>query len=222
MARRRQASARREAASADVGGAARGINKQVPRSSITFGTRSLGVAATGAKGRGCPRSTSSASPPEPGARPLPGGELAGEPDSEPPPCARRAFWMAMRNEEARREPIRFVHGSPRRASWRGDSIPKAEAQAMRKRVSLISQKGDDLYMMTQDEKFFSGLSEAEREARLAEVMEERDFLLRQYVRLSSQMRTPDFSGTTEADRAAEAEKLRQEALEPAASRRRGP
>jgi len=69
--------------------------------------------------------------------------------------------------------------------------------------------------MTKDEKFFSGLTEAEREVKLALVMEERDFLVRQYARLSSQMRTPDFSGMTEADRAAEAERLKQEALEEA-------
>ncbi|RLM80322.1 hypothetical protein C2845_PM12G03850 [Panicum miliaceum] len=91
----------------------------------------------------------------------------------------------------------------------------AEAQAMRKRLSLISQKADDFYMMTKDEKLFLDLTEAEREAKLALVMDERDFLLRLYVRLSSQMRTPDFSGMTEADRAVEAEKLRQEALEEA-------
>ncbi|RLN07850.1 uncharacterized protein C2845_PM11G15410 [Panicum miliaceum] len=70
-------------------------------------------------------------------------------------------------------------------------------------------------MMTKDEKLFSGLTEAKREAQLALVMEERVFLLRLYVRLSSQMRTPNFSGMTEADRVAEAEKLRQEALEEA-------
>jgi len=91
----------------------------------------------------------------------------------------------------------------------------AEAQAMRKRLSLISQKAADLYKMTKDEKFFSGLTEAEREVKLALVMEERDFLVRQYARLSSQMRTSDFSGMTEADRAAEAERLKQEALEEA-------
>lgn len=70
--------------------------------------------------------------------------------------------------------------------------PKAptwvEAQAMRKRLSLISQKAADLYKMTKDEKFFSGLTEAEREVKLALLMEERDFLVRQYARLSSQMR----------------------------------
>jgi len=61
----------------------------------------------------------------------------------------------------------------------------AEAQAMRKRLSLISQKAADLYKMTKDDKFFSGLTEAEREVKLALVMEERDFLVRQYARLSS-------------------------------------
>ena len=101
-----------------------------------------------------------------------------------------------------------VEVNPRAPTW-------AEAQALRKRLPLILQKAEDLYTMTMDEKLFSGLTEAEREAKLALVMEERDFLLRQYVRLSSQIRTPDFSGMTEPDRAAEAEKLRQEALEEA-------
>ena len=41
----------------------------------------------------------------------------------------------------------------------------AEAQATRKRLSLISQKAADLYKMTKDEKFFSGLTEAEREVK---------------------------------------------------------
>ena len=38
---------------------------------------------------------------------------------------------------------------------------------------------------------------------------------REYVRLASEMRTPDFSDMTEADRAAEAERLRKKALEKA-------
>jgi hypothetical protein len=38
---------------------------------------------------------------------------------------------------------------------------------------------------------------------------------REYVRLASEMRAPDFSGMTEADRAAEAERVREEALEKA-------
>ncbi|CAO2044676.1 unnamed protein product [Urochloa humidicola] len=88
----------------------------------------------------------------------------------------------------------------------------AEAQALEKRMSLIQQKNADLCRMTKDEKFLSGLSKAEREAKLAKVQEEKVALLREYLRLGSEKRTPDFSGMTEADRAAEAERLRQEAL----------
>ncbi|CAL5023795.1 unnamed protein product [Urochloa decumbens] len=94
--------------------------------------------------------------------------------------------------------------------------PKAptwvECQALEKRISLIQQKRADLRRMTKDEKFFSGLSEAEREAKLAKVKEDQVALMREYLRLSSEKRAPDFSGMTEADRAAEAERLRQEAM----------
>ncbi|OEL18466.1 hypothetical protein BAE44_0020515 [Dichanthelium oligosanthes] len=46
-------------------------------------------------------------------------------------------------------------------------------------------------------------------------MEERDALMREFARLDSKTMDPDFSGMSEADRAAEAERLRQEALEEA-------
>ncbi|CAN6271560.1 unnamed protein product [Urochloa humidicola] len=88
----------------------------------------------------------------------------------------------------------------------------AECQALENRMSVISKKGADLHRMTKDEKFFSGLSEAQREAKLAKVKEEQVALMREYLRLSSEKRPPDFSGMTEADRAAEAERLRQEAM----------
>ncbi|CAL4971177.1 unnamed protein product [Urochloa decumbens] len=88
----------------------------------------------------------------------------------------------------------------------------AEAQALKKRMSSIKQKNADLCRMAKDEKFFSGLSEAEREAKLAKVKEEQVALMREYMRLGSEKRAPDFSGMTEADRAAEAERLRQEEL----------
>ncbi|CAN6271559.1 unnamed protein product [Urochloa humidicola] len=65
--------------------------------------------------------------------------------------------------------------------------PKAptweEAQALKKRMSLIEEKNADLCRMTKDEKFFSGLSKAEREAKLAKVQEEKVALLREYLRL---------------------------------------
>nr|CAB3448958.1 unnamed protein product [Digitaria exilis] len=91
----------------------------------------------------------------------------------------------------------------------------AEAQAMKKRLSLINQKIEDICMMIKDEKLFSGLIEAEREAKQAKLVEERRVLLREYERLGAEMSDPDFSGMSEADRAAEAERLRQEFLEEA-------
>ena len=42
-----------------------------------------------------------------------------------------------------------VEVNPRAPTW-------AEAQALRKRLSLILQKAEDLYTMTKDEKLFSG------------------------------------------------------------------
>ncbi|CAL5060055.1 unnamed protein product [Urochloa decumbens] len=88
----------------------------------------------------------------------------------------------------------------------------AEAQALEKRMSLISQKIADLYKAIDDKRSFSGLSEAEREAEQAKFEEERVALMREYLRLGSEERTPDFSGMTEADRAAEAETVRNQAL----------
>ncbi|KAF8691163.1 hypothetical protein HU200_040277 [Digitaria exilis] len=86
---------------------------------------------------------------------------------------------------------------------------------MKKRLSLINQKIEDICMMIKDEKLFSGLIEAEREAKQAKLVEERRVLLREYERLGAEMSDPDFSGMSEADRAAEAERLRQEFLEEA-------
>ncbi|CAL4896121.1 unnamed protein product [Urochloa decumbens] len=96
----------------------------------------------------------------------------------------------------------------------------AEAQAMEKRLSSIRDKIHDLNsMMTtkdDDNLIFSGLSDAEREAKKGKAEEERLLLMREYVRLLSETtRDPDFSGMTEAERSAEAERLRREALEEA-------
>ncbi|CAN6353461.1 unnamed protein product [Urochloa humidicola] len=95
----------------------------------------------------------------------------------------------------------------------------AEAQAMEKRLSSIRDKIRDLnlYLMTKDDdnNLFSGRSDAEREAKKGKAEEERLLLIREYVRLSSVSERPDFSGMTEAERAAEAERLRREALEEA-------
>ncbi|CAN6271557.1 unnamed protein product [Urochloa humidicola] len=85
----------------------------------------------------------------------------------------------------------------------------AEYQALEKRMSVILQKITDLSKATGDERFFPGLSAAERGAK---VKEERLALMREYSRLASEKRAPDFSGMTEADRAAEAERFRQEAM----------
>ncbi|CAL4971181.1 unnamed protein product [Urochloa decumbens] len=95
---------------------------------------------------------------------------------------------------------------------KGPRMTWAECQAHEKRMSLISQKAADLHRSTKDEKFFSGLSEAEREAKLAKVKEEQVALMREYLRLGREKTGPDFSGMTEADRAVEAERLRQEAM----------
>ncbi|OEL24745.1 DNA (cytosine-5)-methyltransferase DRM2 [Dichanthelium oligosanthes] len=93
----------------------------------------------------------------------------------------------------------------------------AEAQAMQKRLSLMDLKIRELSMMTaDDEKLFSGPSEAEIEAKEEEIIEERvGALMREFLRLGSEVMAPDFSGMSEADRAAEAERLRQEELEEA-------
>ncbi|CAL4889734.1 unnamed protein product [Urochloa decumbens] len=83
----------------------------------------------------------------------------------------------------------------------------AEYLALEKRMSLISRKISDLSMATKES--FPGLSSAEREAK---VKEEKLALMREYLRLGREKRSPDFSDMTEADRAAEAERLREEAL----------
>jgi hypothetical protein len=90
----------------------------------------------------------------------------------------------------------------RRPTW-------AEYLALEKRMSLISQKITDLY---KDVKILPGESEADLEAKEAKFMEQEAPLMREYLHLSSELRPPDFSGMSEADRAAEAERLRQEAL----------
>ncbi|CAL4971182.1 unnamed protein product [Urochloa decumbens] len=83
----------------------------------------------------------------------------------------------------------------------------AEYLALEKRMSMISRKIFDLSRATKES--FPGLSSAEREAK---VKEEKLALMREYLRLGREKRSPDFSGMTEADRAAEAERLREEAL----------
>ncbi|XP_066363547.1 uncharacterized protein [Miscanthus floridulus] len=115
----------------------------------------------------------------------------------------------------------------------------AESLAMEKRLDALSQQIADLNKIVYPRRDgspsaveypdLSGLSEADRAAESArlreqawdetvkrgEANEELLRLGREYVRLASEMRTPDFSGMIEADRAAEAERLRKEALEKA-------
>ncbi|CAN6199107.1 unnamed protein product [Urochloa humidicola] len=62
---------------------------------------------------------------------------------------------------------------------------------------------------------FSRMSDAERAVKQAEAKEERLALLQEYSRFNSVKRAPDFSGMTETERAAEAERQRQKALQEA-------
>jgi hypothetical protein len=109
----------------------------------------------------------------------------------------------------------------------------AESLAMEKRLDALGQQIAHLNKIVYPHRdwrsasaaaeYFdlSGLSEADRAASSArlreqawdeagkpgEANEELLRLGREYVRLASEMRAPDFSGMTEADRAAEAERL---------------
>jgi hypothetical protein len=91
---------------------------------------------------------------------------------------------------------------PKRPTW-------SEHLALEKRISLISEKVADLY---KDVKILPGESKADLEAKKAKFMEEQVPLVREYLRIVREKGAPDFSGMSEADRAAEAERLRQEAL----------
>ncbi|KAJ1261092.1 hypothetical protein BS78_09G001600 [Paspalum vaginatum] len=95
--------------------------------------------------------------------------------------------------------------APKRRLW-------AEVQEVEARLRVVHEKIRDLTLGMQAKDFSSGLSEEELAAKQAKVKEERSVWIQEYMRLSK-MKLPDFSGITEAERAAEAERLRQEALE---------
>ncbi|CAN6337343.1 unnamed protein product [Urochloa humidicola] len=97
---------------------------------------------------------------------------------------------------------------PRAPTW-------AEAQAMERRLRWFRQMIGDLNIKIRDEKFFSGLSDESQEAKHAKAEEDLLSLTRQYMLLSSQMKDPDLSRMSEADRAATAEDLRFQAREEA-------
>ncbi|TVU18375.1 hypothetical protein EJB05_34466, partial [Eragrostis curvula] len=84
--------------------------------------------------------------------------------------------------------------------WEVQAIEMREKE---KQLSLIRKQWKDL-VLAADEDSLSGMSEAEREAK-----QERAGLTREFLRVASEIKTPDYSGMTEADR------IRHEALEEA-------
>ncbi|CAN6218910.1 unnamed protein product [Urochloa humidicola] len=90
----------------------------------------------------------------------------------------------------------------------------AEAEAMEEQLSMIQEKIRLLSAKMHSEEF-SRMSDAERAVKQAEAKEERLALLQEYSRFNSVKRAPDFSGMTETERAAEAERQRQKALQEA-------
>jgi hypothetical protein len=79
-------------------------------------------------------------------------------------------------------------------------------------------KGVDLKRFREDQLLLRlNLKEEKKEKprHVKDLYEERSRLMCEYERLRSEKRAPDFSGMTEADRAAEAERLREEAFEEA-------
>jgi len=87
----------------------------------------------------------------------------------------------------------------------------AEVQAAQARTRVVQAKIRDLTLGMKTREFSAGLSEEQLAAKVAKVKEERLVLMEEYMRLN--LFQPDFSGVTEAERAAEAARLRQEALE---------
>ncbi|KAK3140970.1 hypothetical protein QOZ80_5AG0408380 [Eleusine coracana subsp. coracana] len=93
-------------------------------------------------------------------------------------------------------------------------VQAMEAREKEKILSSIRKKLQELGMSTKQEKL-SGMSDADREAKMAQVKEERAVLMREFLRVSSEIRDPDYSDMSEEERAEEAERLRQEAIEEA-------
>ncbi|WVZ95714.1 hypothetical protein U9M48_041444 [Paspalum notatum var. saurae] len=87
----------------------------------------------------------------------------------------------------------------------------AEVQAAQARMLVVQANIRDLTLGMKTKEFSAGLSEEQLAAKVAKVKEERLVLMEEYMRLN--LFQPDFSGVTEAERAAEAARLRQEALE---------
>ncbi|WVZ95708.1 hypothetical protein U9M48_041439 [Paspalum notatum var. saurae] len=87
----------------------------------------------------------------------------------------------------------------------------AEVQEAQAHMRVVQAKIRGLTLGMKTREFSAGLSEEQLAAKVAKVKEERLVLMEEYMRLN--LFQPDFSGVTEAERAAEAARLRQEALE---------
>jgi len=87
----------------------------------------------------------------------------------------------------------------------------AEVQEAQAHMRVVQAKIRDLTLGMKTKEFSAGLSKEQLAAKVAKVNEERLVWMKEYIRLN--LVQPDFSGVTEAERAAEAERLRQEALE---------
>lgn len=91
-------------------------------------------------------------------------------------------------------------------SWKAQAM---EAREKEKTLSWIQKNIKNLYMAIKD------LSDADagREEKEAKLKEEQESLTREYLRVASEIKRPDYSGMSEAERAEEAERLKQEAME---------
>lgn len=89
-----------------------------------------------------------------------------------------------------------------------------ETQAWEDRTDLITKEMRHLTMRMMDNDFLSGLSEAERAAKLEKAQEEKMRLVKMLNQeFNAPVKKPDFSCMTESDRAAAAERLREKELE---------
>ncbi|WVZ95755.1 hypothetical protein U9M48_041479 [Paspalum notatum var. saurae] len=87
----------------------------------------------------------------------------------------------------------------------------AEVQEAQARMLVVHDKIRDLTLGMKAKEFSAGLSEEELAAKVAKAKEERQVWFEEFMRL--ELFHPDLSGVTEDERAAEAERLRQEELE---------
>lgn len=89
-----------------------------------------------------------------------------------------------------------------------------ETQAWEDRTDLIAKEMQHLTMRMMDKDFLSGLSEAERAAKLEKAQEEKMRLVKMLNQeFNAPVKKPDFSCMTESERAAAAERLREKELE---------